>query len=187
MINLLFPILLPIEVALPGAWHVALPTLLPVASRWCAQPKLRLPDGFLCRNCAFKVLLVAKLRFPDAALAANEHKNPDSVLEKPENRGSEGQKSTKTPILCSKCPKTGVPKAKKAQKPRFCARNARKRGFRRPKKHKNPDFVLEMPENGGSRPKKRTKMAILCSGRRGMASGTRRMASGSLPRGAIKF
>ena len=78
MINLLFPILLPIEVALPGA----LPTMLPVASRWCAQPKLRLPDGFLCRNCAFQVILVAKLRFPSAALAANEHKNHDFVLGK---------------------------------------------------------------------------------------------------------
>ena len=31
-----------------------------------------------------------------------EHKNPDFVLEKPENGGPEGQKSTKTPILCSK-------------------------------------------------------------------------------------
>ena len=50
--------------------------------------------------------------------------------------------STKTPILCSKRPKTGVPKPKKAQKPRFCARKARKRGFGRPKKHKNHDFVL---------------------------------------------
>ena len=71
-----------------------------------------------------------------------EHKNADFVLEKPENEGSEGQKSTKTSILCSKYPKTGVSEAKKAQKPRFCARNARKRGFRRPKKHKNLDFVL---------------------------------------------
>ena len=163
MINLLFPILLPIEVALPGAGHVALATMLPVASRWCAQPKLRLPDGFLCRNCAFQVILVAKLRFPDATLAANEHKNPDFVLESPQNRGPEGQKRTKTSILCSKSPKTGVPKAKKAQKPRFCARNARKQGSRRPKAHENPDFVLETPENEGSRPKKRTKTSILCS------------------------
>ena len=85
MINLLFPILLPIEVALPGALLFALPTMLPVASRWCAQPKLRLPDGYLCRNCAFQVLLVAKLRFPSAALAANEHKNPDFVLGKKGN------------------------------------------------------------------------------------------------------
>ena len=30
--------------------------------------------------------------------------------------------STKTPILCSKCPKTRVPKGKSAQKCRFCAR-----------------------------------------------------------------
>ena len=71
------------------------------------------------------------------------HKNLDFVLEKPENEGSEGQKRTKTPILCSKRPKTGVPKAKSAQKPRFCARNAQKWGFQTPKKHKNLDFVLE--------------------------------------------
>ena len=30
--------------------------------------------------------------------------------------------STKTPILCSKRPKIGVPKGKSAQKPQFCAR-----------------------------------------------------------------
>ena len=71
------------------------------------------------------------------------HKNPDFVLEKPENEGSRPQKRTKTPILCSKCLKTRAPKAKKAQKHRFCARNARKRGFHSPKKHKNPNFVLE--------------------------------------------
>ena len=70
------------------------------------------------------------------------HKNADFVLESAENGGSEGQKRTKTSILCSKCPKMGVLKAKKAQKPRFCARNARKLGFRRAKAHKNADFVL---------------------------------------------
>ena len=73
------------------------------------------------------------------------------------------QTSTKTPILCSKSPKTGVPKGKSAQKSRFCARKARKRGFRRPKKHKNPDFVLEMAENRGYEGQKRTKTPILCS------------------------
>ena len=52
------------------------------------------------------------------------------------------QKRTKTTILCSKRPKTRVPKVKKAQKPQFCARNARKQGFQRPKKHKNGVFVL---------------------------------------------
>ena len=56
----------------------------------------------------------------------HEHKNANFVLEKPENEGSEGQKSTKTSILCSECPKMGGPKAKKAQKPRFCAREERK-------------------------------------------------------------
>ena len=54
------------------------------------------------------------------------HKNPDFVLEMPENEDSEGQKSTKTSILCSKSLKTAVPEGKKAQKPRFCAREARK-------------------------------------------------------------
>ena len=54
----------------------------------------------------------------------------------------------------------------RAQKCRFCARNARKWGFRRAKKHKNLDFVLETPENGGSGGQKRTKTSILCSGRR---------------------
>ena len=73
--------------------------------------------------------------------------------------------STKTPILCSKCQKIGVPKGKSAQKPRFCAQNARKWGFRKPKKHKNPDFVLEMPQNRGSKGQKRTKTSILCSKR----------------------
>ena len=51
---------------------------------------------------------------------AKAHKNLDFVLEKPKNGGSKGQKSTKTPILCSKYPKTGVPEGKSAQKPRFC-------------------------------------------------------------------
>ena len=64
----------------------------------------------------------SKLQTPDAAHQLHEHKNPDFVLEKLENGGPEGQKSTKTSILCSKCPKTRVPEAKKAQKPRFCAR-----------------------------------------------------------------
>ena len=48
------------------------------------------------------------------------HKNPDFVLEMPENEDSEGQKSTKTSILCSGIPKMRVSEAKSAQKPRFC-------------------------------------------------------------------
>ena len=100
----------------------------------------------------------------------NEHKKPDFVLEMPENEGSGGRKRTKTPILCSKCPKTRVQKPKSAQKPRFCARNTRKWGSRRPKAHKNPYFVLEMPENKGFRGQKRTKMPFMCSKIKGLAS-----------------
>ena len=70
--------------------------------------------------------------------------------------------STKTPILCSKSQKTGVPKGKSAQKCRFRARNAGKWGSQRQKKHKNLDFVLEKPENEGFEGQKRTKMPILC-------------------------
>ena len=43
----------------------------------------------------------SKLQTPDATHQLHEHKNPDFVLEKPENEGSGGQKSTKTSILCS--------------------------------------------------------------------------------------
>ena len=57
----------------------------------------------------------------------------------------------------------GVSKGKSAQKPRFCAREARKRWFRRVKAHKNLDFVLEKPENEGFEGQKSTKMPILCS------------------------
>ena len=71
-----------------------------------------------------------------------EHKNADFVIEMPENVGFGGQKRTKTPILCSKSPKTWVLDGKSAQKCRFCAREARKWGFRRVKAHKNIDFVL---------------------------------------------
>ena len=69
----------------------------------------------------------------------------------------------------------------RAQKPRFCARKARKRGFRRQKAHKNPDFVLEKPENGGSRPQKRTKTPILCS--RGLVCA---LSAGQQPTGSRK-
>ena len=63
------------------------------------------------------------------------------------------QKRTKTSILCSKCPKMGVSEGKSAQKPRFCARNARKWGFRRAKAHKNADFVLGRSAESGTLPR----------------------------------
>ena len=52
---------------------------------------------------------------------AKAHKNADFVLKTPQNGGFRPQKRTKTTILCSKRPKTRVPKVKKAQKPQFCA------------------------------------------------------------------
>ena len=86
--------------------------------------------------------------------------------------------STKMPILCSKRPKRGGSEGKNAQKPRFCAQNARKQGFQTPKTHKNADFVLEMPENVGSGGQKSTKTSILCSGGRGLASGREEISIG---------
>ena len=65
---------------------------------------------------------VSVVTLPDATFLPPEHKNADFVLEKAENVGFEWQKRTKTSILCLKGPKIGVPKAKSAQKPRFCAR-----------------------------------------------------------------
>ena len=50
------------------------------------------------------------------------HKNLDFVLEMPENGGSEGQKRTKMPILCSGGAKTKEISPFLTQKCRFCAR-----------------------------------------------------------------
>ncbi|MDY3134642.1 MAG: hypothetical protein SOW22_04325, partial [Candidatus Egerieousia sp.] len=66
------------------------------------------------------------LGFPMPLSQSSEHKKPDFVLERAGNGGSEGQKRTKTSILCSKCPKMGVPKAKSAQKWQFCARKGKR-------------------------------------------------------------
>ena len=49
-----------------------------------------------------------------------EHKKPLFVLERGKNLRKIARSDTKTPILCLKSPKTGAPKAKKAQKPQFC-------------------------------------------------------------------
>ena len=81
-------------------------------------------------------------------------------------------------MICRKAsftlPDATYPSAR-AQKPRFCARNAQKRGFQTPKKHKNLDFVLEMLENKGSEGQKSTKTSILCSGRGEFALGSVRV------------
>ena len=134
------------------------------SSRCCAALRRAQVQKFLLRykTRAQKPRFCARNSRKRGSQRLKAHKNLDFVLKTPENEGSEGQKSTKTPILCSKDLKTGVPKGKSAQKPRFCARNARKRGFRRAKAHKNLDFVLEMPENEGSEGQKSTKIPILC-------------------------
>ena len=124
------------------------------------RPKTRVPKAKKAQKPRFCARKARKQGFR----RQKKHKNLDFVLERLENGGLGGKKSTKTSILCSKGPKTGVPDPKSAQKCQFCARNAGKWGFRRPKKHKNPDFVLEKPENGGHRGQKRTKMPFLCSG-----------------------
>ena len=88
----------------------------------CTKVTFTLPDATYpsaraqkCRFCARKARKWGFRR-------AKAHKNLDFVLEKPENEGLEGQKSTKTPILCLKGLKMGVLEAKKAKKWSFCAR-----------------------------------------------------------------
>ena len=78
-----------------------------------------LPDATCPSARAQKPRFCARKARKQGFRTPKKHKNPDFVLEKPENGGFGPQKSTKTPILCSKSPKMGVPKAKKAQKPRF--------------------------------------------------------------------
>ena len=74
-----------------------------------------------CWNDSFR-LPDAIIRTPPRDDPLPEHKNPDFVLGRGKNLRKIARSDTKTPILCLKSPKTGVPKAKKAQKPRFCAR-----------------------------------------------------------------
>ena len=86
-------------------------------------------------------------------LLAKAHKNPDFVLEMPENEGFGGQKRTKTSILCSEGAKTREISPFLTQKSPFCARNARKWGSRRQKAHKNHDFVLGRSAESGTLPR----------------------------------
>ncbi|MDY5318667.1 MAG: hypothetical protein SPG81_00470, partial [Candidatus Egerieousia sp.] len=85
------------------------------------QPKISEKSPILTQKPRFCARKARKRGF----LSPKKHKNAVFVLETPENKGSEGQKLTKTSILCSKSPKIGVPAPKSAQKPRFCARKDR--------------------------------------------------------------
>ena len=121
------------------------------SSRCCASLRRAQVQKFLLRykTRAQKPRFCARKVRKRGSRRQKAHKNLDSVLEMPENGGSEGQKSTKTSILCSGRAKTREISQFLTQKCRFCARNARKRGFQTSKAHKNLDFVLETPENGG--------------------------------------
>ena len=55
---------------------------------------------------------------------ASRAQKPHFCVKTTKNLGKFAHSDTKMAILCSKCPKTGVPDPKSAQKPRFCARNA---------------------------------------------------------------
>ena len=61
------------------------------------RPKMRVPEGKSAQKPRFCARKARKrgVRRPKA------HKNLDFVLETPENRGPEGKKRTKNPILCS--------------------------------------------------------------------------------------
>ena len=97
----------------------------PGCSLSCTNGLFRLPDATYPSSRAQKCRFCARKAGKWGFQTPKAHKNADFVLEKPENEGSEGQKRTKIPILCSKRPKTGVPKAKSAPKPRFCTRIAK--------------------------------------------------------------
>ena len=117
-----------------------------VAGRGAIGKKLAGKSAQKCRFCARNARKRGFRR-------AKAHKNLDFVLGRGQNQGNIAVSDTKMPILCSKSPKTGGSKGKSAQKPRFCARNARKWGFRRAKAHKNHDFVLGMSVESGTLPR----------------------------------
>ena len=83
-----------------------------VASNHIQQPLTHL---FKHRNSETNLqiqLALQPLRAQKARFCARNAQNPGTIA----------HSDTKTSILCSKRPKTGVPKAKSAQKCRFCAR-----------------------------------------------------------------
>ena len=82
----------------------------------------RLKSGAPKPQSAQKPRFCARKALKRGSRQPKAHKNPDFVLETPENGGSKASKRTKTSILCSKCPKTGLPDPKSAQKCRFCGR-----------------------------------------------------------------
>ena len=109
-------------------------------------------------------------------------KNSDFVLERGKNQGKSAHSDTKMPFLCSKSPKMRVSNPKSAQKPRFCARNARKRGFQTPKSTKTPILCSGRLTGGlgcSSRPTQRASgSGEVAAGHQNEASGRRKRAAG---------
>ena len=67
----------------------------------CRKVTLMLPDATYPSARAQKPRFCARKARKRGLRRQKAHKNADFVLGKSENEGSEGQKSTKTPILCS--------------------------------------------------------------------------------------
>ena len=91
----------------------------------CKNKNLRaflLPEAIFPKTSAQKSRFYAQNARKWGSRSTKKHKNPDFVFKRGKNQGKIALSDTKIPILCSKSPKTRVPKAKSAQKSRFCAR-----------------------------------------------------------------
>ena len=78
----------------------------------CTKVTFTLPDATCPSARAQKWRFCARKARKQGLRRPKKHKNLDFVLEKPENGDSEGQKRTKTSILCSKCLKWGFRSSK---------------------------------------------------------------------------
>ena len=91
----------------------------------CKNKNLRaflLPEAIFPKTSAQKSRFYAQNARKWGSRSPKKYKNPDFVFKRGKNQGKIALSDTKIPILCSKSPKTRVPKAKSAQKSRFCAR-----------------------------------------------------------------
>ena len=89
----------------------------------CKNKDLRaflLPEAIFPKTSAQKSRFYAQNARKWGSRSPKKHKNPDFVFKRGKNQGKIALSDTKIPILCSKSPKTRVPKAKSAQKSRFC-------------------------------------------------------------------
>ena len=93
-----------------------------------------------------------------AVICRNDHcyasraQKPHFCVKTTKNLGKIAHSDTKTPILCSKGRKMGVPKPKSAQKPRFCARRASQNSTERLGGARNSTERLGGARNSTERP-----------------------------------